>query len=129
DSILAEFPSATDAVRCAIDIQAMVAKRNAGVPMQSQMALRIGINLGDVIRDSDTIYGDGVNLAARLEKLSQPGDICVSRNVYDQVKGKLPVTFIDMGEVAVHNIPDPVHAYRVMSSDTQFASQPPTPKT
>src|SRR5262245_4167393 len=111
DSFLAEFPSASDAVRCAFEIQELIAKRNADLPSQSQMTFRVGVNLGDVIADGETIYGDGVNLAARLEKLSRPGEICVSRSVYDQVRGKLSLAFVDMGEIAVHNIPTPVHAY------------------
>lgn len=127
DSVLAEFPSAIEAVRCAIDIQAMAAKRNADPTMHSQMTLRVGINLGDVIRDGDTIYGDGVNLAARLEKLAQPGEICVSRNVHDQVKGKLPVGFVNMGEIPVHNIPDPVHAYRIVPAGARLISEAPAP--
>jgi TolB-like protein/class 3 adenylate cyclase/Tfp pilus assembly protein PilF len=122
DSVLIEFPSATDAVRCAVEMQELVAKHNADMPPQAQMCFRVGVNLGDVLSDEQTIYGDGVNIAARLEKLSKPGEICVSRSVYDQVRAKLPVTFVDMGEVTVHNIPSPVHAYRIVPSGAQLAS-------
>jgi len=128
DSFLAEFPSASDAVRCAFEIQELVARRNAGLPIQSQMTFRVGVNLADVIADGETIYGDGVNLAARLEKLSRPGEICVSRSVYDQVRGKLSIAFVDMGEVAVHNIPNPVHAYRIVPSGAQTIAEAPTAK-
>src|SRR5262245_17534491 len=116
DSFLAEFPSASDAVRCSLAIQDSVARRNASLPARTQMVFRMGVNLGDVIADGETIYGDGVNLAARLEKLSQPGEICVSRSVHDQVQGRLPIEFLDLGEIAVHNIPKPVHAYRIVPS-------------
>jgi adenylate cyclase len=92
------------------------------------MTFRVGVNLGDVIADGETIYGDGVNLAARLEKLSKPGEICVSRSVYDQVRGKLSLAFVDMGEIAVHNIPNPVHAYRIVPSGAQTIAEAPTAK-
>lgn len=128
DSVLIEFPSATEAVRCAVEMQELVAKHNAGVPSQAQMCLRVGVNLGDVIAEDQTIYGDGVNVASRLEKLSMPGEICISRSVYDQVRGKLAIAFTDMGEVAVHNIPNPVHAYRIVPSGEQTMSEAPTAK-
>jgi TolB-like protein len=113
DSVLIEFASAAEAVRCAIEMQELIASRNGGLPESQRMLFRMGINLSDVIADQGTIHGDGVNTAARLEKLAEPGGICISRSVYDQVKGKLDVSFSDMGEVPCHNIPDPVHAFRL----------------
>jgi class 3 adenylate cyclase len=113
DALLAEFPSAVEAVRCAIDIQESVRTRNLGYPPSRQMKFRIGITVGDVIeRDSD-LLGDGVNIAARLEGLAEAGGICVSRSVYEQVANKLSVKFADIGEQHVKNIPTAVHAYRV----------------
>ena len=86
------------------------------LPENRRMAFRMGVNLGDVIAEGDTIYGDGVNIASRLEKLAEPGSVCIGRNVYDQVKGKLDYGYSDLGEQRVHNIPEPVHAYRVKPS-------------
>ena len=86
---------------------------NAELPDDKRMEFRMGVNLGDVIADSDTIYGDGVNIAARLEKLAEPGGVCIGGNVYDQVRGKLPYTYVDLGARTMHNIPEPVRAYRV----------------
>src|SRR4029450_3403531 len=119
DSILAEFGSATEAVRCSVEIQELITTQNARLPERERMHFRMGINLGDVIADHETIHGDGVNMAARLEKMSEPGGVCISRNVYDQIKGKLALAFADLGEVAVHNMPDPVHAYRVLFKSSE----------
>jgi adenylate cyclase len=113
DSLLVEFTSALNAVRCAVELQAALAASNAGLPDDRRMAFRMGVNLGDVIATSDTIYGDGVNIAARLEKLAEPGGVCIGRAVHDQVKGKLGYGFADLGEQRLHNIPEPVRAYRV----------------
>jgi class 3 adenylate cyclase len=113
DSPLIEFASAVNAVRCAVEAQEGLADHNANLPEDRQMAFRMGFNLGDVVVDGDTIHGDGVNIAARLEKLAEPGSVCIGCNVYDQVKGKLAYAYADLGEQLVHNIPDPVHAYRV----------------
>src|SRR5204862_8151274 len=88
-------------------------ERNAGLSEDKRMAFRIGVNLGDVIAEGDTIHGDGVNIAARLEKLAEPGSVCIGRNVYDQVKGKLDYGYSDLGEQRMHNIPESVHAYCV----------------
>ena len=90
--------------------------RMLSLPESRRMAFRMGVNLGDVIAEGDTIYGDGVNIASRLEKLAEPGSVCIGRNVYDQVKGKLDYGYSDLGEQRVHNIPEPVHAYRVKPS-------------
>ena len=116
DSLLVEFASAVSAVQCAVEAQDGLAEHNSKVPEDRRMVFRMGVNLGDVIAESDTIHGDGVNIAARLEKLAEPGSVCIGRNVYDQVKGKLDYEYSDLGEQRVHNIPEPVHAYRVGSS-------------
>src|SRR5262249_30919927 len=116
DSLLVEFASAINAVQCAIDAQEELSRQNAGLPEDRRMVFRMGINLGDVIAEADTIHGDGVNIASRLEKLAEPGGICIGRNVYDQVKGKLACTYTDLGEQRLHNIPEPVRVYRVKSS-------------
>jgi adenylate cyclase len=99
DGLLLEFPSVVDAVRCAVDVQRGMAERSADIPAERQMRLRIGINVGDIILDGDDIFGDGVNVAARLEALAEPGDICVSRVVRDQVVDKLAFTFEDLGQI------------------------------
>ena len=113
DGVLIEFPSVVDAVRCAVEIQRGMAERNADIPAERRIELRIGINLGDIIIDDDDIYGDGVNVAARLEALAHPGGICISRVVRDQVRDKLDFAFEDMGEQSVKNIARPVRVYRV----------------
>jgi TolB-like protein/class 3 adenylate cyclase/tetratricopeptide (TPR) repeat protein len=111
DGMLAEFASVVDAVRCAVEVQRGIADRNAEIPEDKRIAFRIGINLGDVIIDADDIYGDGVNIAARLEALAEPGGICIARVVRDQIRDKLPYSFEDMGEQTVKNIARPVRAY------------------
>jgi len=113
DGLLVEFASVVDAVRCAVEFQRDMAERNAGVPPERRIEFRIGINLGDIIIDESDIFGDGVNVAARLEALAEPGAICVSRVVRDQVRDKLDLAFEDMGEQQVKNIVRPVRAYRV----------------
>ena len=113
DAVLAEFPSAVEAVRCAIDIQESLRTRNMAYPPSRQMALRIGITIGDVVERDGDLLGDGVNIAARLEGLAEVGGICVSRAVHEQVANKLSVQFADIGAQEVKNIPTPVHAYMV----------------
>ena len=113
DGIMAEFPSVVGATECAVEIQAVMAERNQRVPESRRMRFRIGINLGDVIHDETRIYGDGINIAARLEALAQPGGVLVSHTVYDQVRGKLPFTFEDVGERQVKNIEQPVRMYQL----------------
>jgi len=113
DGELVEFGSVVDAVECAVEIQQGMNKRNAKVPENQRMEFRIGINVGDVIVEGEDIYGDGVNVASRLEGLADPGGICVARNVFNQVKNKVDVGFEDMGEHRVKNITEPVRAYRV----------------
>ena len=113
DGIMAEFPSVLGATECAVEIQTAMAERNESVPESRRMRFRIGINLGDVIHDETRIYGDGINIAARLEALAQPGGVLVSNTVYDQVRGKLPFTFEDVGERQVKNIEQPVRMYQL----------------
>jgi class 3 adenylate cyclase len=93
DGVLLEFPSVVDAVECAVAVQAVMAQRNEGTPHDRRMLFRIGINLGDILIEGDDILGDGVNVAARLEGIAEPGDICVSSSAYEQVRGKIPVEF------------------------------------
>jgi class 3 adenylate cyclase/TolB-like protein len=111
DGLLVEFPSAVEAVASAIAVQRALASRNAGVPQEKQLTFRIGINVGDIISEAGDIFGDGVNVAARLESLCEPGGLCISRAVRDQVRDKLPVTFDDLGEQPVKNIARPVRAF------------------
>ena len=113
DGLLAEFASVVDAVRCAAEIQRGMIAREPEVPDERRIRFRIGINLGDVIAEQDDIYGDGVNVAARLEALAEPGGICVSRVVRDQVRDKLDFTFQDMGEQSFKNIARPVRVYAI----------------
>jgi len=114
DGLLCEFASVVDAVRCAVEVQREIAARNADVQADRRIDFRIGINLGDIILDENDIFGDGVNVAARLEALAEPGGICVSRVVRDQVRDKLAISFEDMGEHRVKNIVRPVRAYRAL---------------
>jgi TolB-like protein/class 3 adenylate cyclase/Flp pilus assembly protein TadD len=113
DGLLAEFPSVVDALRCAVNVQLATAEREDGLPAERRIAYRIGINLGDIIGEHGDIFGDGVNIAARLEGLAEPGGICVSRSVFNQVKGKVASGFEDLGEHRVKNLPEPLHVYRV----------------
>jgi class 3 adenylate cyclase len=113
DAVLAEFPSAVEAVRCAIDIQESLRTRNMAYPPSRQMSFRIGITIGDVVERDGDLLGDGVNIAARLEGLAEVGGICISRAVHEQVANKLSVQFADIGAQEVKNIPTPVHAYLV----------------
>ncbi len=112
DGLLAEFPSVVEAVRCAIGIQQGMAGWEADLPEERRIRLRIGVNLGDIIVEGSDIYGDGVNVAARLEGLAETGGICISGKVYNEVGNKLPATFEDLGEQAVKNIREPVRVYR-----------------
>jgi class 3 adenylate cyclase/pimeloyl-ACP methyl ester carboxylesterase len=116
DAVLAEFSSVVAALQSAVAIQEELAGRNAQVAAEKRLEFRIGINLGEVIVDRDDIYGDGVNVAARLESLAKPGGICVSGAVYEQAEGKLPVVFKDMGAQAVKNIARPVRTYAAIPS-------------
>jgi TolB-like protein/tetratricopeptide (TPR) repeat protein len=122
DGMLVEFASVVDAVRCAVEVQRGAIDHETETPDQRRIRFRIGINLGDIIADGDDIFGDGVNVAARLESLAEPGGICVSRMVRDQIRDKLPYPFEDMGEQSVKNIARPVHAYTM--SANSVASTP-----
>ena len=114
DGVLIEFPSVVDAVECAVAVQGVMAQRNEGVPVDRQMLFRIGINLGDILIEGDDILGDGVNVAARLEGIAEPGGICISSSVYEHVRGKVQVEFTDLGEQSLKNIIRPVRAYAVV---------------
>jgi adenylate cyclase len=114
DSLLAEFASVVQAVECSVRIQRELAERNATIPAERQMQLRIGINLGDVMVENDDLYGDGVNIAARLQALADPGGILISGTVFDQVKDKLTLGFDYLGPQAVKNIAAQVPTYRVL---------------
>src|SRR5688500_18082533 len=124
DSLLVEFPSAVNAVECAVQMQASLADQNSPLTEDRRMAFRIGVNLGDVIAERDTIYGDGVNIAARLERLAEAGGICIRRNVHDQVRGKLPRSSSGPGAQRVHNLPEPSWAYRVQWGRVAIGAQP-----
>jgi class 3 adenylate cyclase len=113
DGILAEFGSVVNAVECAVAVQKSMVERNSDIPTDRRMELRIGVNLGDVIHDEERMYGDGVNIAARLENIAEPGGVCVSAAVYDQVNNKLPLTFTDLGERELKNITQRVRVYHV----------------
>jgi class 3 adenylate cyclase len=122
DSVLAEFTSVVEAVSCAVDIQRRLRTENSELPPARRMEFRIGVNLGDVMVEAEQIYGDGVNVAARLESLAEPGGICVSGVVQDQVSSKLALNFADLGEQQVKNIAKPVRVLRVL------LDQAPAPK-
>src|ERR1700746_795245 len=113
DGLLAEFSSVVDAVRCAVELPRRMAAREPDVPEERRIRFRIGVNLGDVIVEERDIFGDGVNVAARLEALAEAGGICISRTVRDQVRDKLPYSIEDLGEQNVKNIARPVRVYRV----------------
>ena len=127
DGLLCEFPSVVDAVQCAVEIQAAMPGRNAEVSDARRMQLRIGINLGDVIVEGDDIFGDGVNVAARLETIAEPGSVCISGTVHENATGKLPYRFEDLGEQTLKNIARPIRAWRIRpvgANDTANATAP-----
>ena len=119
DGALVEFASVVDAVQCAATIQRKITNHNQGIPDAQQIRFRIGVNLGDIIVDGDDIYGDGVNVAARLEGLAEPGGICISGTAFDQTRHKANVGFAALGEQRLKNIPDPVRVYRVLLDPTK----------
>ena len=125
DGLLAEFPSVVEAVQCAIDIQQEVAEREPDISDDRRIRLRIGINLGDIIVEGSDIYGDGVNVAARLEALADPGGICVSGDAYRQAKGKIEAGFEDMGEQDLKNVAEPVSVYRIAGDGSGTAAASP----
>ena len=124
DGLLAEFPSVVEAVRAAIDVQNELAARNAGRPSATRMVFRIGINLGDVIVEGDDIYGDGVNVAARLQTQAEPGGIVISNTVYDQVRNKVTVSFEFLGNLSVKNIAEDVPSYAVKVGERSSRAEP-----
>jgi adenylate cyclase len=125
DGFLADFGSVVDAVRCSVEIQRSIMDCEPDLPEAQRIRFRIGVNLGDVIVEENDLFGDGVNVAARLETLAEPGGICVSRVVRDQVRDKLDYTFEDLGEQQVKNITRPVRAYRVRAGASHAAEVAP----
>src|SRR3989442_8974337 len=119
DNLLAEFASVVDAVQCAVVIQATLQAENAGLPAHRKMEFRIGINVGDVVVEGEKIYGDGVNIAARLESLAEPGGICISGTVYEHVENKLALGYEYLGEQVVKNIAKPVRVWRVVMEESE----------
>src|SRR3954469_18948449 len=119
DGMLVEFASVVDAVSCAVHVQRAMVERNAAIPQDKQIVFRIGINLGDIIIDGDDIFGDGVNIAARLETLCEPGGVCISRAANDQVRDKLSLSFADLGEQAVKNISRAVGVFGLTADDIE----------
>jgi adenylate cyclase len=124
DGVLLEFPSVVDAVECAVAVQTVMAERNEGVPQDRRMLYRIGINLGDILIEGDDIFGDGVNIAARLEGIAEPGGSCISSAAYDQVRGKTALVFEDLGERQLKNIERPVRVYVVRAAEDDAAAMP-----
>ena len=123
DNVLAEFASVVDAVECAVEIQQVLRAKNALLPETRKMDFRIGINLGDVIEEGDSIYGDGVNIAARLEGLAEAGGICISGSAYEQIENKIPLRYDYLGEHEVKNIAKPVRVYRARIEPEGTSSQ------
>ena len=129
DSVLADFPSVVEALTCAVDIQQALREHNTALPPELKLEFRIGINLGDVIIHGEDIYGDGVNVAARLQQLAEPGGILVSRTVHNHVRGKLDLTFESLGEHQVKNIPEPVAVFRVCLDGSRASALKPSKRT
>jgi class 3 adenylate cyclase len=125
DGLLVEFQSVVDAVRCAVEVQQGMAGRNADVPEDRRIQFRIGVNLGDVILDEGDIFGDGVNIAARLEALAEPGGICLGGSAHEQVRDKLDLAFEDLGERQIKNITRPVRVYRIRLGEAPTAAAAP----
>jgi adenylate cyclase len=121
DGLLAEFGSVVDAVECAVVLQRGMAERNSGVPKEQRIDVRIGVNLGDVIVEGEDRHGEGVNIAARLQELAEPGGICISQQAFDQVETKLDLAYEDLGEHLVKNIVKAIHVYRVAGEGARAA--------
>src|SRR5262247_2582531 len=121
DSLLAEFPSVVDAVQCAVEMQQALKARNTEVPLTRRVEFRIGINLGEVVVEGEEIYGEGVNVAVRLEGLAEAGGICLSEMVYQQLKNKLALTYEDLGPQPLKNIAERVHVWRIVMDDAAAA--------
>src|SRR5215470_8972777 len=122
DSVLAEFGSAVDAVKCAVDAQAALAEVNSSLPPDRRISFRIGVHIGDVMVRAGDLFGDGVNIAARLQTLAKPGGVCVSGATYDQVRKVVPIFFADLGAQYVKNIEEPVRAYEVRTQGATTSS-------
>jgi class 3 adenylate cyclase len=122
DSLVVDFASAVDAVQCAVEVQDAIGRENADRLADEQMRFRIGVHVGDIIVQGDNLFGDAVNIAARLEALAEPGGICVSGTVRDQIGTKLPVGFIDLGEQQVKNIAQPIKACRITGETSPIAT-------
>src|SRR3984893_14212444 len=123
DGLLVEFASVVDALRCAAEVQTALAESNAPLPQDRRIEFRIGINVGDIVIEEGDIFGDGVNVAARLEGLAEPGGICISARVQEDAVGRLDLAFEDMGEPALKNIARPVRAYRVVTAAGSASAQ------
>ena len=123
DGILIEFSSAVDAVQHAVDVQLALERRGSDVPENRRIELRMGINVGDVIVEGDDLFGDGINVASRLEGLAEPGCTCISGSVYEQVRHKVDLAYEDLGEQSVKNIADPVHVYRIARGGAKPSSE------
>src|SRR5258705_639862 len=124
DGLLVEFASAVDAARCAVEVQSGMAEQNAGVPQDKRIEFRIGIHVGDISIDDNDIFGDGVNIAARLEGIAEPGGICISDDAHRQIRGKVDIGFSDMGPQMLKNIAEPMRAWRLLTdagSETPLA--------
>jgi adenylate cyclase len=127
DGLLLEFPSVVNAVRCAAEIQRGMRDRNTNVPQERRIEFRIGVNLGDVIVQDEDIFGDGVNVAARLERIAKPGGIAISGSVRDQIGNRLDLVFEDMGEHKLKNIEQPVRVYSLSQEESTIANTAPNP--
>ena len=123
DGVLVEFASAVDAMRCAVEVQHDLTERNSATPENHRLELRVGINVGDIIIEGEDIYGDGVNVAARLEGLAEPGGVCISGTVHDAIGNKIPVQFEYMGEKEVKNIEKPVRTFRLIVENQEREEQ------
>jgi adenylate cyclase len=127
DGMLVEFASAVDAARCAVEVQHAMAEQNAVVPQDQRIEFRIGIHVGDIIIDENDIFGDGVNIAARLEGIAEPGGVCISDDAQRQIRGKVDIGFDDMGQQNLKNITEPMRVWRLRLAATPYAKAPPTP--
>jgi class 3 adenylate cyclase len=127
DSVLAEFESAVEAVRCAVEIQDALKTRNDALSEDERMLFRIGVNLGDVMVSGDNLHGDGVNVAARLESVADPGGVSIASSVYDQIAGKLNLSFVDVGSRELKNIARPIHIYKLSGTAPAKAVPPAAP--